>query len=146
MAIIEVNGISQEVDTGITVKRALESLGYRINKFPENQGLFMPCQTGGCWACAMKIDGELSPACISRVGDGIRIETNLKDITPAKLVGGFMGHHVGGGGTPWWIKGNHIEVACFAAGCNFKCPQCQNWTFTYMNVASLCVRKKLLPQ
>jgi pyruvate formate lyase activating enzyme len=44
-----------------------------------------------------------------------------------------MGHHVGGVGTPWWLKGQYIEVACFAAGCNFACPQCQNWNFTYMN-------------
>jgi pyruvate formate lyase activating enzyme len=43
-----------------------------------------------------------------------------------------MGHHVGGVGTPWWIKGDYIEVACFTAGCNFSCPQCQNWQFGYL--------------
>jgi pyruvate formate lyase activating enzyme len=40
---------------------------------------------------------------------------------------------VGGVGTPWQLKEStgYIEVACFAAGCNFLCPQCQNWDITY---------------
>jgi pyruvate formate lyase activating enzyme len=28
-------------------------------------------------------------------------------------------------------SGRNIEVACFSAGCNLRCPQCQNWTKTY---------------
>jgi len=28
-----------------------------------------------------------------------------------------------------------VEVACFAHGCNLRCPQCQNYTVTYDNVA-----------
>jgi hypothetical protein len=47
LAVVEVNGDIQNIDDGMTVRQALESLGYRINKFPEGQGLFMPCQTGG---------------------------------------------------------------------------------------------------
>jgi pyruvate formate lyase activating enzyme len=48
------------------------------------------------------------------------------------LVHGFSGHPVGGVGTPWWLKGyRYIEAACFSCGCNFRCPQCQNWTTTY---------------
>jgi pyruvate formate lyase activating enzyme len=133
MAVIEVDGIIHKIEDGMTVKQALEFLGYRINKFPEDQGLFMPCQTGGCWTCARDIDGNLSRACISKVRDGIRLTTNPKDFTPVRLVSGFMGHQVGGVGTPWWLKGRYIEIACFTAGCNFVCPQCQNWNFTYMN-------------
>jgi pyruvate formate lyase activating enzyme len=36
-------------------------------------------------------------------------------------------------GTPWWLKNHYgyIEVACFTAGCNFRCPQCQNWDIAY---------------
>ncbi|MGC9345562.1 MAG: radical SAM protein [Candidatus Bathyarchaeales archaeon] len=30
-----------------------------------------------------------------------------------------------------------MEVACFAHGCNMRCPQCQNYTITYNNVAKL---------
>jgi len=133
MAVVEVDGVVHKIDDGMTVMQALESLGYRINKFPEDQGLFMPCQTGGCWTCAVDIDGKQARACISDVKDGIRIRIRPEDFTPVRLVGGFMGHQIGGVGTPWWLKGRYIEVACFTAGCNFVCPQCQNWTFTYMN-------------
>jgi pyruvate formate lyase activating enzyme len=94
----------------------------------------MPCQTGGCWACAMDIDGELRPACVSPVRDGMRIKTDPGGLAPKRLLGGFMPHQVGGVGTPWWIKPQwiYVEVACFVAGCNFRCPQCQNWRFAYM--------------
>jgi len=53
-----------------------------------------------------------------------------------RRVSGFQPHPVGGVGTPWWLKdkGTYIEVACFAHGCNLKCPQCQNYTVTYDNV------------
>jgi pyruvate formate lyase activating enzyme len=54
-------------------------------------------------------------------------------ISPLRIVHGFQGHPVGGAGTPWNLKtfGRNIEVACFSAGCNLRCPQCQNWTTTY---------------
>jgi pyruvate formate lyase activating enzyme len=68
---------------------------------------------------------------------GMKIKTNLGNSTPKRIVGGFIGHHIGGVGTPWWIKGDYIEVACFTAGCNFCCPQCQNWQFAYMSAGKL---------
>jgi pyruvate formate lyase activating enzyme len=55
---------------------------------------------------------------------------------PLRRISGFMGHPVGGVGTPWWVKmgrRGYIEVACFAHGCNLRCPQCQNFTVTYGN-------------
>jgi pyruvate formate lyase activating enzyme len=63
----------------------------------------------------------------------MRIKTDVNGHPPRRLVGGFMGHHVGGVGTPWWLKGEWIEVACFTAGCNFCCPQCQNWRLAYLD-------------
>jgi pyruvate formate lyase activating enzyme len=69
------------------------------------------------------------------VQEGFRIQTGLSENTiPKRIVTGFSGHTVGGVGTPWWLKGGGgcIETACFAAGCNFRCPQCQNWDITYM--------------
>jgi len=62
------------------------------------------------------------------------IETELpKDHIPKRLVHGWMGHPVGGVGTPWYLKNTYwyIEAAVFACGCNLRCPQCQNWTTTY---------------
>jgi pyruvate formate lyase activating enzyme len=112
MISIEVDGKSAEVPEGCSIKEALELLGFEISMFPSPEALFMPCQTGGCWSCAQDIDGQLKPACISKVYQGMRIKTDASD-------GGF------------------IEVACFTAGCNFCCPQCQNWRFTYLNSGDL---------
>lgn len=119
MASIEVNEISLEVPEGSSVKEALEALGFEITMFPSDEGLFMPCQMGECLSCAVDIDGELRPACVSKVHEGMRIMTNTSSLTPRRIVGGFIGHRVGGVGTPWWLNGNYIEVACFTAGCNF---------------------------
>jgi len=64
-----------------------------------------------------------------------------KDYVPLRRVSGYQPHAVGGVGTPWWMKkktGYHyVEVACFAHGCNLRCPQCQNYAVTYGNVTPL---------
>ena len=165
MISIEVDGKAVQVAEGGTIKEALEALGFQATLFPPEKaetGLFMPCQTGGCWACALDVNGSLAPACVTAVSAGMKIRTgssrrvvpsirgyaddgksagNTSDagggaisglgLTPRRLVGGFLGHQAGGVGTPWWLKGGYIEVACFTAGCNLCCPQCQNWRFTY---------------
>ncbi len=142
MALIEVDGQSMEVLEGTSIRQVLEALGFQITMLPSDPGLFMPCQTGGCWSCALDIDGELRPACVSTVQHGMRIKTDACSLIPMRQVGGFMGHHVGGVGTPWWLKGDYIEVACFTAGCNFSCPQCQNWRFTYLGTGDTLTPKE----
>jgi pyruvate formate lyase activating enzyme len=52
MVLIEVDGKSTEVLEGTSIKQVLEALGFQITMFPSDPGLFMPCQTGGCWSCA----------------------------------------------------------------------------------------------
>jgi pyruvate formate lyase activating enzyme len=120
-----------KVQEGITVKKALEVSGYKIAKYPEEDSLFVPCEVGGCWSCAVEVNEKLKPSCITPVKGGVRIKTDLpKDYQPKRIVQGFTGHTVGGVGTPWWLKGGYpyyIEVTCFAAGCNLRCPQCQKW-------------------
>lgn len=131
---IEVNGEWFSVPERITVKKALELLGHRISKFPGEGDLFAPCEVGGCYSCAVEIDGEIKPSCVTGVKEGIKINTELPmDHTPKRLAHGWMGHTVGGVGTPWHLKKVHgyIESAVFACGCNLRCPQCQNWTTTY---------------
>lgn len=129
---IKVEGKSFALPDGITIRQALELLGYSIAKYPKEGQLFVPCEVGGCWSCAVKINGELKPSCVTPIKEGMEIEFPA-DYTPLRLVGGFMGHMVGGVGTPWELKHVHgyIEAACFACGCNFRCPQCQNWSTTY---------------
>lgn len=131
---IEVNGESIFVPERITVKKALEILGYKISKFPGEGDLFAPCEIGGCYSCAVEINGKIKPSCVTGVKRGMKVRTELpEDYTPKRLVHGWMGHTVGGVGTPWYLKKTfgYIEAAVFACGCNLRCPQCQNWTTTY---------------
>lgn len=111
---IKVDGESFTTPSKITVKRALELLGYRFTKFPERDAIFAPCDVGGCYSCALMIDGELKPSCITEVGEGMVIETKVSR-APLRLVHGWMGHSVGGVGTPWYLKGGrYVEAAAFA--------------------------------
>jgi pyruvate formate lyase activating enzyme len=131
---IQINGQSHNVPAGITVNKALEWCGIKVTKFPEKDALFAPCEMGGCWSCAVLINETLIPACKIPVRDGLRIVPLSTNSHPSKrIIHGFTGHSVGGVGTPWRLKGaqTYIEVACFAAGCNLRCPQCQNWDITY---------------
>jgi pyruvate formate lyase activating enzyme len=118
----------------ITIKKALEFIGYKISKFPGEGDLFAPCEIGGCYSCVVNVNREIKPSCITGVKNGMEIEIEFpKDYIPKRLVHGWMGHTVGGVGTPWWLKRKYryIEAAAFACGCNFRCSQCQNWTTTY---------------
>jgi pyruvate formate lyase activating enzyme len=127
---IDSNRIS--VPKNITIKAALQIAGYKFVRYPEKNAIFSPCNTGGCWSCAVIANKELVRSCITAVKDGMHISTDIDDFTPKRLVNGFSGHTVGGVGTPWYLKGYlYIEAACFAAGCNFRCRQCQNWHTTY---------------
>ena len=132
---IELDGDSLEVQAGITVKKVMELSGYKITKYPEHDSLFTPCETGGCWSCAVEVNAEPKPACSTTVSHGLTIKTRLPEhYIPKRIITGFSGHPVGGVGTPWGMKSKpgYIETACFAAGCNFRCPQCQNWDIAYM--------------
>ena len=127
---VKIDGEKVEVPNRITVKRALEFAGYKFSKYPERGKIFAPCEVGGCWSCAVEVNGKLKPSCVTPVEDRMEIRTNVR--RELRIVHGFSGHPVGGVGTPWWLKGRrYIEAACFACGCNLRCPQCQNWMTTY---------------
>ncbi|MEW6327660.1 MAG: radical SAM protein [Thermodesulfobacteriota bacterium] len=130
---IQVNGKTALVPERIPVKEALGLLGYPITALPQESGIFAPCGVGACFSCAVEINGVVKPACVTGIKDGMNIKISLpEDYVPRRIVSGFMGHMVGGVGTPWQLKaGGYIEVACFAGGCNLRCPQCQNWAITY---------------
>jgi pyruvate formate lyase activating enzyme len=135
---IHINNKRLKAPSGITVKKALELSGYKVTNFPEKDALFVPCEVGGCWSCAVLINDEPKPACTTPIKDGFHITATLKEKHRSKRIIGFTGHPVGGVGTPWRLKDAHknIEVACFAAGCNFRCPQCQNWGIAYNGKSS----------
>jgi len=128
------DGRPHRVPSEISIKHALQISGFSTSLFPQGQGMFAPCEVGGCMSCAMEVNGKAVPICVTKVHDGMKIQKKLPDsFRPLRLIHGFHGHPVGGVGTPWNLKttGRNIEVACFSAGCNLRCPQCQNWTTTY---------------
>ncbi len=132
---IEVDGAKHMVPEGITVKKALELIGYVFTKYPVKRGLSSPCCIGGCWSCAVLINGALERSCITPIEEGMKIETDTSGEEPLRIVHGPEPHSVGGKATPWSEKkrGRYIEVAIWVAGCNLRCPQCQNYSVTYDN-------------
>jgi pyruvate formate lyase activating enzyme len=125
------------------VLRALEFIGFTSFRYKEGElsdtEILAPCRTGGCWSCAVIINHELKPSCVTPVAEGMEIITDPEEIAksePKRAVSGFQGHAVGGVGTPHWLKPRAlgfrcIEVACFSHGCILRCPTCQNWQITY---------------
>ncbi|MCP8316577.1 MAG: (2Fe-2S)-binding protein, partial [archaeon] len=80
---IKVNREYFSVPERTTVKKALELLGYKISKFPSEGDLFAPCEVGGCYTCAVEIDKEIKPSCVTGVKEGMEVKTELpKDHTP----------------------------------------------------------------
>jgi pyruvate formate lyase activating enzyme len=145
---IMVNHEKYSVPARISVLKALESIGFTSFIYKEGElsatEILAPCRTGGCWSCAVIINGDLKPSCVTPVEEGMEIITDRDTIEkkePKRVVSGFQGHAVGGVGTPYWIKPRtlglgfrFIEVACFSHGCILRCPTCQNWEITYSAV------------
>ncbi|MFX0208263.1 MAG: radical SAM protein [Candidatus Hodarchaeota archaeon] len=132
-----IDGQLMEVQSHQSVLQVLESLGCHVTSYPEKDSLFAPCRTGGCFSCSVLINGKLKPSCITPISEGMVIVTQVSDHTPKRIVSGFQGHHAGGVGTPKDLISSsplgYLEVACFASGCLFRCPTCQNWQITYMS-------------
>ncbi|MDI3483940.1 MAG: pyruvate formate lyase activating enzyme [Methanobacteriaceae archaeon] len=123
------------------VKDALKAAGIDMGKSPKNT-IFMPCECGGCWACAVKINGKIALSCITPLSDGMEIETGIK--APLRVISGFGAHMVGGVGTPYYLKNSirPIEVVGFTHGCNLRCPQCQNHRIAFTAKAQLLEPKE----
>lgn len=141
---IKVNGELFSVPERITVKKALEILGFETTRIPSEGKIFAPCEVGGCYSCAVDVDGKMVPSCVTGVRNGMSIRTEMPvDCIPLRRLHGWMGHRVGGVGTPWNLKNpyRYVEVATFACGCNLRCPQCQNWGTAY-NGRALALRPK----
>jgi pyruvate formate lyase activating enzyme len=136
----KVNGQQIQVPYSQTVLQVLESIGFLITSFPKDKAIFAPCRTGGCFSCAVKIDGKLAPSCITPIRESMTIELDNTGVTPKRVISGFQAHYVGGVGTPKDLKAQSplgfLEVACFASGCLFRCSTCQNWQITYLSKAS----------
>lgn len=114
-----------------TVAKALQTIGFKF-KDPGNEPS-LSCKTGGCWSCALLINGKVERACITPVKDNMKI--SFGEFEPRRIIHGPEPHLVGGKATPWWEVDylHYVEAAVWTAGCNLRCPQCQNYTVTYDN-------------
>lgn len=120
------------------IKDALQKAGIPIEKILDNGDdetnpkVFMPCQSGACWACSVQVNGQYALSCITPLAPDMEIRT-LENPPPLRVVSGFGAHTVGGVGTPYQLKQKQgpIEVIAFTHGCNLRCPQCQNYQMAY---------------
>jgi pyruvate formate lyase activating enzyme len=139
---VTVNGRSLSVPEHITVRRAIQLAGLAVGTGWGEGDVCAPCGTGGCYSCSVLVEGRDScesaqravRACVTAVKDRMVIHTDLPPgYVPGRIIHGPRAHTVGGKATPWWLKADrrYIEVAIWAAGCNLRCPQCQNYATTY---------------
>lgn len=134
---IEVDGKKVFVPEKTSIKEALTGIGYLITDLPKKPEelckfeIFAPCGVGACSSCSVEVDSVMKPACVTMIREGMKIITTPpSNYIPKRIVCGFTGHPSGGVGTPWHLRKDPkkaIEIVCYTAGCNFQCPQCQNW-------------------
>jgi len=140
---IYIDGAEYTVPSGITIAEALRRCGFVFSD-PSSKRASVACGTGGCWSCALTVDGELQRTCITPVEDGMKIESDTSGREPLRIVHGPQPHTVGGKATPWWEVNyvNYVEAAIWVAGCNLRCPQCQNYSVTYDNASPALTPKE----
>ena len=140
---VNIDGVDYYLPSNITIAKALEIIGFRFGDLG-SRGLSLACRIGGCWACMVLVDEEPRRSCITPIENGMRIRTDLESTTPRRIVHGPSPHVVGGKATPWWeVDGVHyVEAAIWVAGCNLRCPQCQNYSVTYDNVSKALTPKE----
>lgn len=88
MVNIKVNGISVEVDEGVTILHAADKLGIHI---PTLCNFRLDCfdiesRSGSCRICVVEVEGKpnLSPACCTPVQEGMSIKTHTLRVIKAR--------------------------------------------------------------
>ena len=134
---IYVDGIPYKIPGSISLAKALEEYVGLTFADPSSKKPSLACKTGGCWSCALVVNGSLERTCITPVVDRMRVETDVERYEPRRIIHGPSPHVVGGKATPWWQVDyrSYVEAAIWVAGCNLRCPQCQNYVVTYDNTS-----------
>jgi len=131
---VTIDGIEYSVSENITILKALEIIGYKINldHFHGEEGIHAPCGTGGCGECNVVVNGVIKPSCVTPVEDGMDIITDqsvIKSYPPQRIVT-VLNKNVHEMAKIYGIK----EMSFFMHGCNMHCSACHNWNLTYSNV------------
>jgi len=82
-----VEGIGYSVPYPSTIKEALINIGV-VFHHPSTGKISTPCNLGGCWACSVIVNGGLERTCITPVEDGMKIELNIEDREPLRIIHG----------------------------------------------------------
>jgi pyruvate formate lyase activating enzyme len=132
-----VDGHTVTVPEGVTLQQALEYIAFTFDVVPQEGRVAVPCGTGGCWRCAVLVDGCIVRACVFPTKEGIAVQTlAAPDQPPLRIIHGPHPSTAGGEATPMSLahRGEYVEVVIWTAGCNLRCPQCQNYRVTYDGV------------
>ncbi len=111
----------------ITVRQVLRSLGKSVGGHAD-QTSHATCDTGGCWNCAVWIDGELKRSCLTPLTDGMAISTDsveVRDADPLRVVTTMR-------------PAPHHHPSIFTHGCNYSCDLCHNWEMTFASAGRTC--------
>lgn len=136
----EVNGQAQQLRGSLSVSKALEELGIMSEKetasacTSSNPGSV--CGTGGCWSCAVLIDGEQARGCVTALRPGMKIVTRraaMRPVSPKRVVTVMR-------------PAPHGHPSIFTHGCNYRCDLCHNWDLTFSSTAAALTPSQAVAQ
>ena len=136
----EVNSRPQQLEGPISVAKALELLGFipeKESKYPSSHADSTDtCKTGGCWNCAVLIDGKQARSCVTALRSGMKIETrpaSLKQAAPKRVVSVMR-------------PAPHGHPSIFTHGCNYRCDLCHNWDLTFSSTGASLTPEQVVAQ
>lgn len=117
-----VDGRAYKTQGPISVKNAILQLGPKFEKrVLFKDGIHAVCETGGCWNCAVLIDGVLTRSCVTPLRSGMEIVTDpetMQHVPPKRIV-------------TLMRPAPHYHPSIFLHGCNYRCDLCHNWDLTF---------------
>jgi pyruvate formate lyase activating enzyme len=118
-----VNGKQYITEASGSVLELLKRLGKKADKGVAIAGGDHDslCGTGGCWSCAVLVDGILSRSCVTPLRQGMEIVTDgeaLFSIEPRRIATIMRPYP-------------HHHPTIFVHGCNYHCGSCHNWDMTF---------------
>ena len=122
-----IDGVAHQIEGPLSVSAALAHLGLGHETDAAHRKAHQStCQTGGCWNCAVLIDGELTRSCITPLRSGMQIVSNPRAVHQAvpKRVVTLM------------RPAPHRHPSIFTHGCNYRCDLCHNWDLTFSSKAN----------
>lgn len=122
-----VDGAKYTTQGPVSVLEALRELGRVTDEPGSSVGSIQPhCSTGGCWNCAVLIDGVLDRSCVTPLREKMEIITAheiLQQAGPKRTV-------------TLMRPAPHYHPSVFTHGCNYHCDLCHNWNLTFSSSRS----------